>query len=486
MTYSRLEHIANDSLAEPFAGALELLSESLNAQTVAIFLLETDSSNLELVALKTQRKDFLKSARRSLADNLLSGVAQNGLTVSEVIKSDVYSRLGLYSSGSPEIVYIAIPFGNNGVLWVDREGAERFAPDQIKLATWVANIVNDIIILQFQSRRTKDSGRDLDIITSLADGMESAIQASDINIDSIVSKMTEAPQCDGALVAISTDKGELCRIASVSGFSGALARGKVVRLRQGWARWAIDKMRPAIISGLKGDEKSLPIFHTGEAIGFPVKSVAVIPWYGYDKVDGVLIAASKTASADWESRKSVWMFLAALVGVIRRLEISGKILKSVRRYDGESGVMSEGFFRNQLQIAFDRQVTSSGTFFVLMAKIVNVDKLYMEYNYKTMNRFLGLFCEKLSMSTKRQCIAGKYGTGCFCIGIENLPATEVDTLVRKAAALLGQGISNVDGVDIRHEVEFGWALFPHDSQNLSGLLTRASIKLRHKKSLNQF
>lgn len=477
MTIRRPNALHGEPFSWPFSGVLELLSENLEAQTVAIFLIEPDSSILEVVASKTKRKDFLKSSNRALWDGLIKGALQRGLTVSETIKPDVLSKLGLYSSVGSELVYVAAPFGNSGLVWVDREGFDRFTPDQIKLVSMVAVMVSDIVDLFMDSTKAKDTDLDLQLITSLADGSDSAIDTAGIKIDSIVSRMTQATKCDGALVAISTDNGELCRIVSVSGFSGALSKGKVVRLRQGWAKWAIEKMRPAIISGLKGDETSLPIFHSGEAIGFSVKSLAVIPWYGFDHVDGVLIAASRSASAEWDSRKSVWMFLASLVGLIRRLEISNKVLKSVRRYDGESGVMSEGYFRNQLRLAFDRQSAGSGTLFVLIAKIKNLDKLYLDHEYVIINRFLGIFCEKLSMSTKRQTVAGKHSTGCFCIGVENLPATEVDNLLRKANALVGQGISNIDGVDIRHEVEFGWALFPHDCKSFSELLSNACNKL---------
>lgn len=467
---------------EPFTGALELLSQSLDAQTAAIFLTDPDSSFLDLIASRSRRKDFVRTQRRPLEDGILPGIIQRGLTVCEALRPELSSKLGFYSSSGPEMVYLAVPFGANGLLWIDREGIERFSPDQIKLASMAAVMVADIVELYLEAVKSQHSAMDLQLITSLTDSQDSAIETSAVRIDSIVTKMTQSKKCDGALVAISTENGELCRIISVSGFSGALSKGKVVRLRQGWAKWAIEKMRPAIISGLKGSETSLPIFHSGEAIGFSVKSLAVIPWHGFDSVDGVLVAASRNAGLEWESSRPLWTFLASLIGLMRRLEISNKVLKSVRRYDGESGVMSEGFFRSQLRAGFERQVAASGSFFILLAQVRNLDSLYLDYEYTTINRFLGLFCEKLSMSTKRQVIAGKFSTGCFGIGVESLPATEVDTLLKKASALLGQGITNVDGVDIRHEVAFGWALFPHDARSFFDLINRASDKLLSKKN----
>lgn len=481
MTNPRLNSLGSESCLEPFTGALELLSESLEAQSVAIFLVDLDASMLDLIASKSGRKDFVRTSRRPLGDSLIRGVVQRGLTVSEAVKPEAFSKLGLYASNGPEIIYLGVPFGKNGLVWVDREGTERFTPDQIKLASMVAVMVSDIMELYAESNRTRTADNDLQLLTSLADGTDTAIDTSGMTIDSIVSRMTQSSKCDGALAAISTDNGEMCRIVSVSGFTGALNRGKVVRLRQGWAKWAIEKMRPAVISGLKGDETSLPIFHAGEAIGFAVKSLAVIPWYGFDQVDGILIAASRSSAPEWESRRSFWMFLASIVGLIRRLEISGKVLKSVRRYDGESGVMSEGYFRSQLRSAFDRQSDGGGAMFVLIAKITNLDKLYLDHEFTTINRFLGLFCEKLCMSTKRQTIAGKLSTGCFCIGVENLPSSEVDTLLRKAKALVGQGITNVDGIDIRHEVALGSALFPHDCKTFPDMLTSAMNQLLSKK-----
>lgn len=479
----RLNVSSGESHKEPFTSALELLSRNLDAQTAAIFLTDPDFSFLDLITSTSRRKDFIRTTRRPLGEGILSGIIQRGLTVCEALRPELCMKLGLYAASGPELVYLAVPFGANGLLWIDREGIERFSPDQINLATIAAVMVADMVELYLEAIKSRHHAVDLELITSLTDGQDAPIETSGVRIDSIVSRMTQTRKCDGALVAISMEDGELCRIVSVSGFSGALSKGKVVRLRQGWAKWAIEKMRPAIISGLKGSETSLPIFHSGEAIGFSVKSLAVVPWHGFDAVDGILVAASRNAGLEWESSRPIWTFLASLIGLIRRLEISNKVLKSVKRYDGESGVMSEGFFRSQLRAGFDRQAAASGTFFVLLAQIRNLDNLYLDYDYTTINRFLGLFCEKLSMSTKRQSIAGKFSTGCFGIGVENVPATELDTLLKKASAMLGQGITNVDGVDIRHEVGFGWALFPHDSRSFLDLVNRASDKLLQNKSI---
>ena len=43
----------------------------------------------------------------------------------------------------------------------------------------------------------------------------------------------------------------------------------------------------------KAGEALIPIFHTGEALGFPVKTVVIVPWTRDHGIDGFLLLASR-------------------------------------------------------------------------------------------------------------------------------------------------------------------------------------------------
>jgi len=149
----------------------------------------------------------------------------------------------------------------------------------------------------------------------------------------------------------------------------------------------------------------------------------------------------------------------------------------VRKYDGESGLLSEGYFRHQTRIALSRVRDRKSNLFLLLVLIENMDELYLALDYSLVRRFLEVFAEKLRILTKRTCLTGKFMTGGFGLMVENLPSDEIRTVTKKAETILGSGRSVVDGNNIHYEVKLGTALFPDECSDLHGLWRKASESL---------
>jgi hypothetical protein len=286
---------------------------------------------------------------------------------------------------------------------------------------------------------------------------------------------------DGVLVATTLPEKELCQITASAGFSPILTKGRLVRVRQGWVKWALEHNSAVIISGTRGDENALTIFHAGESVGFETHSLAVVPCSGPDDSNkGVLVLASKKANPALEEGRPTWQFLGSLSGLVMTVAHRDRLLQGVRKYDGESGLPSEGYFRHLTRLAVARERERKGNLVLLLALIVNMDELYLAHDHSSIRRFLETFSDKLLLLTKRTCFSGKFTTGGFGLLVENVPSDEMRGMMKKAESIMGSGTSVVEGTHFYYEVDFSVAHYPDDCADIHGLWGKALERLTNQ------
>ena len=125
----------------------------------------------------------------------------------------------------------------------------------------------------------------------------------------MVSNLVNKGRFDGALIATVSISTMMCRIRSVTGFSKSLNKGRIIKIRPGWAKWAIENLQSVVMGSPKSGEAFIPIFHTGEALGFPVKSAVIVPWTRDQGVDGFLLLAARKEDPSLDKDRGVWEFL---------------------------------------------------------------------------------------------------------------------------------------------------------------------------------
>lgn len=470
------DHLSNN--VNPLKSLMVLAASAVNALTVALIVLNDDRDKFIIIGFHSLSDHFISDAELPLTTSIQGNIFRRGVPVHEACFEGDSSTLGIYSEQESIMAYMAAPVGTRGVLWIDTRKAKSFSDNHLKILLGLARTAQNILELTERVSGHKWIEADLDLIRELLnEDFESTDSYADF-FDIAVRLIVDRTKLDGALVAVVLPEKGLCRVLSCQGFSPILKKGRIIRIKQGWIQWALDKQNSVIISGLRGEERSLTIFHPGETIGFEPKSLAVIPWSGLDDCDhGVLVLASRKPSPRFEEGRQTWQFIGHLAGLIRTVSYYKKLIQGVRKYDGESGLLSEGYFRHQTRIAISRVRDRKSNLFLLLVLIENMDELYLALDYSLVRRFLEIFAEKLRILTKRTCLTGKFMTGGFGLMVENLPSDEIRTVTKKAETILGTGRSVVDGNNIHYEVKLGTALFPDECSDLHGLWRKASESL---------
>jgi len=471
------------------AGSLErfmaIAAEAVDAHTAAVFLANPNRDQLRMAAFQSVSDRLISDATFPVPQSIPGGVFDRGVPVHEAYFAGDPSGLGMYYSGQqPIMAYMAAPVGTKGLLWLDTRKVYRFTERHLKILLELARTAEDILGLTERASGLTRRGDRLDLIQGLLPPNWQAMDPEGEFFDKVVRLLVKKGEFDGALLATILPERGLCQVKACDGFSPILTKGRFVRIRQGWVKWSLEHDSSVIISGLRGDERTLTIFHTGETMGFETKSLAVIPWCGPDDFNrGVLVLASKKTSPRLEEGKPTWQFLGSLAGLVRTVAHSDKLMHSVRKYDGESGLANEGYFRHLTRLALSRERERKGNLLLLLVSIVNMDELYLCHDHSRIRLFLETFTDKLLLLTRRKCVTGKFSTGGFGLFVENVPSDEIRAITKKAESIMGTGTSVIDGEHIYYEVESASAHYPDDCTDFHGLWTKALERLTRRNGL---
>lgn len=479
------QRIVTDSIpgySGPLEGFAAVAADAVEALTAAIFLRDSTGDQLVVVAFHSNSDKFISDAKLSISNSVVGQIFSRGLPVHQPYIEGDLSALGIYHSGAgPIMAYMAAPVGTKGLLWLDTRKAYCFSGRHLRILLELAATAERILDITERSSGLNRRDQELELLQSLLPPNWQVNDPEADFFDKMVQLLKEKIRLDGALVATTLAEKDLCQVTASAGFSPILTKDRPVRIRQGWVKWALEHDSAVIISGTRGDENALTIFHSGESVGFETRSLAVVPWAGPDdSAKGVLVLASKKANPLLEQGRPTWQFLGSLSGLVRTVAYRDRLLQGVRKYDGESGLPSEGYFRHLTRLSLAREREKKGNLVLLLVLIVNMDELYLAHDHFTVRRFLETFSDKLLLLTKRKCFSGKFTTGGFGLLIENIPSDEIRGIMKKAESIMGSGTSVVEGTHFYYEVDFASAHYPDDCADIHGLWATALERLTKK------
>ena len=235
-----------------------------------------------------------------------------------------------------------------------------------------------------------------------------------------------------------------------------------------------------MIPEVKQDDDRVIVFHVGERFGFDIKSLAVIPWSCREK-EAALVVAGRSRNALLEDNQPFWQFVGKAVGFVHSAACTEKVMSRVRRYDGESGLISEGYFREVSRRLFDRAREKRTGLLLLLTQLEEIDRLYLEYDHSMVNRFLEAFSDRLSLAARGRGERGKYRTGGFGLIIEGVDADEAVTIAATAESVLRSGPLEIDGAAFQCRIDAAHAHYPSECRDHTGLWQQALSKLDAEK-----
>lgn len=469
-------------LLHPLNTLVSTAMESLEAFTIALYFKSPGDRSFRLISHRTLSNHFITDVPLPQERSRIAALFRKGLISHETHAAAAPLAQEIYSRPEPVLAMLVAPVSDQALLVVDTVEAPAFQPSQIKFVQGLVQTIEGILSLANASDGVETARSEFSSVAELINEYRLVPNISDTFFDSMVSRLVNKGRFDGALVATVSASSMSCRIRSVTGFSKSLNKGRVIKLRPGWAKWSIERLQSVIMGSPRSGEAFVPVFHSGEALGFPVKSAVIVPWTREQGIDGFLLLASRKEDPSLESDRKTWEFLGAILGIVRRNIVNEKLLKAVRLYDGESGLMNESFFRAQTGIKFMQAVTDRLPCSLILVEIENIDKIYLQHDISRIKKFLTIFTERLLNLDKRGSIVGKFRTGGFGVFVENLPVEEATSSVRRVMGLFSIDVTHVDGVEIRHSVKVGWCHYPSECSTFEDFWRQALLRLTKAKS----
>jgi len=460
---------------------IHLAAEALEAQSAVLCVVDDERHNLLVAAYYSTSDTFKPDAVVPLESSLLGDIFRKAVPVYETYYTGHPRETGFYGNRAVVSSYVAVPVGTRALLWIDTKRVHGFTAKHLRLVLQLARLAEAMPRFAELGEHEVATSKKMDFFRGLLTLEDTGKPNVSLFMDNMVNGLVAKWGLVGAAVGIKDPNRDLLKIVSCAGFSPLMERGRIVRLRRGWTNWALENDRMVIITGQRAGEAPLTLFHTGENLGFDVKALVVAPWSEIDDINqGILALASRTSCPAFEDYRHIWQFLARLVSIVRSVSSREALVKGMRRYDSESGVLNETGFHQQVRAALLRAIDRRSSLFLFLSEIANIEELYLSVDHIILRRFLEVYVDKLKVLTKRPTIIGKFKTGGFGMVVESMPSDETISVAKKATSLMDSGVAIVDGFQIQYRAYFASASFPLDAQDLRGLWKKAKERLaRH-------
>jgi GGDEF domain-containing protein len=462
--------------AEPLEDFVALTANVTEAYTAALLLVDDSGNELRIAACHSLSDHLIRDARPSARSGLWAELLRRGAPTQEPHFHGDSAELGIYSEAEEIRAYMTAPVGDLGLLWVDTRRTYSFTAKDLKILGEFARTAESLLGLHQASERLDTARWELDLLAGMIPKDENRSDLENYGLDFFVDALMEKGGFDGVLAATEVDGGRVLRIDASEGFADWVRRGRLVRKRAGAVKEALDGSAPVFIENAGRDDSPATLFHAKENVGFDVKSLVVVP-ASRGAQRGVLVAASARPDPRLKDAETALKILQGLVGLVRSVSFHERLLARVRRHDGESGLISEGYFRRIGRELLEEVKERKGRLVLLLSQVTDIDEIYVRHDHALVNRFLEEFTDRLAKPAHGHGVMGKFRTGGFGLLLEDVPRREVDRLVEKTLQRFSPSRIDLGEEEILFHVRVSAAHYPEDCSDLPGLWETALSRL---------
>lgn len=459
-----------------------LVADVLEAFTAALLLEDQDGRHLKIVALQSLSDNVAVSLQLPMDGGFWTKLVRGGVPYHETYFEGDSARLGIYTSDEGIRAFMTAPVGEKGLLWVDTRRTYSFTAKHLKILVELAATAVNILKLAAMASDAARSARELDLIRELVPEFAELSALDNRGLDRACALILETGGLDGVLTVSRVDERNLFRITASAGFPSWVRKGRLVKCDGGLMSWCMENRLPKLSVEVTPGEEPPVVFHRGEKFGFEAKTLAIVPWTDAEG-DGAIVMASSRPNWRLDENRVWWESLGKVLALVNSVAFQQEVLGGIRRYDGESGLFSEGYFRAETRRVFARSSAAKGSLVLLLVLIADMDRIYLENDHALVNRFLETLADQLEGITRRSTVAGKFRTGGLALLLEGLPPREMDRLRDNAAAAFCSGVIQVGTEELRCDVRVAAAHYPSECADLAELWEKALNKLETSSSI---
>lgn len=274
---------------------IELISNTTEAFTAALFLFSEDRSELHLAAHHTLSKKIDETTTIRTGDGLIGWVAKSGQAVNIPNFNRDINSLGLYTGDEEIKSFLAVPVGREGVLCVDSKQTYLFTDKDQKILEGFVRIVEHNLAAGRSKEREKNYAKMLRILHEVDQALESGRDLLDFATRALIT-MKDFIGADVAFLVTPDGNGKRYRVEIADGLMEPNFAGTSYPIDSGLIGWVFRKGQPLPLKRIRpSDHKSYvfspedPIKKLNSFIGLPMTirghSVGAIGLIGYEPLD---------------------------------------------------------------------------------------------------------------------------------------------------------------------------------------------------------
>ncbi|MCA1962216.1 MAG: GAF domain-containing protein [Desulfomonile sp.] len=473
---SSLVRLPSPNLARRLQDLVALAADVLDAFTAALLLEDEDGGHLKIMALQSLSDNIAVNSWLPMDGGFWTKLVRGGVPYHETYFEGDSARLGIYTSDEGIRAFMTAPVGEKGLLWVDTRRTYSFTAKHLKMLVELSATAVNILELAAIAEDAAQSARELNLIPELVPNFSDLATLDNRDLDRACALILETGGFDGVLTVSRVDERSLFRITASAGFPSWVRKGRLVKCDGGLVGWCTENKLPKLIVEADFGEALPIVFHRGEKLGLEAKTLAIVPWTDAEG-DGAIVMASSRPNWRLDENRAWWESLGKVFALVSSVAFQQEVLGGIRRYDGESGLFSEGYFRAETRRVFARASAAKGSLVLLLVLVTDMDRLYLEHDHALVNRFLETLADQLEGITRRSAVAGKFRTGGLALLLEGLPPRERDRLSDKATGAFCSGRIQVGTEEISCNIRVAAAHYPSECSDLAGLWRKALNKL---------
>ena len=274
-------------------GLIDIISNTLEAFTTALFIAPKQDGKLELVSYQSLSRNIDLEVVIGPGEGLIGWVHKNGKPINvDQFETDT-RRLLFYKTDESIKSFMAVPLGDiNGVLAVDSKQKYIFTEKSQKILYQFSLSLHMMVKRLEIARHTQSMSAALAFLSELEEllGLGNNGKTIDLAL-SLIRKYAGAEACFlTALIPVEPDKYEV--IAQNCSFEVDL-EDIPISLNTGLSGWIMQNQRPLILERLRTDSERSYIFYPDEPLG-KLLGFAGFPVMSGQKLRGALILGSYT------------------------------------------------------------------------------------------------------------------------------------------------------------------------------------------------
>lgn len=454
-----------------YRSLVTLLSNILEAHTVAFFIAFPKKHELRLIAAQSLSKNLREHSVISFEDGgLLAQVMRTGQTIhlDKLGSQDIDAALPFYREGVSLIKAVFItPVGDGaGVLFVDTKYSWGFNDKQRKWITEVAALLNELLEHHQTLIREQKYARILSLLHRIDDAAFSDIVPERF-LRTLVNECTRFLEMDFGFLIGAGPGNDDYQVLAASGNADDAFRNRTFSKHQGLAGWALLKQKNLKIRRLRREAKEHYLFFPQEKLPHQGTFMAFHSHIPLGQPMALVFLSRLLRECHVDEQYAVEKATRFVSLYLERANL-GNTCDRLRTFDATTNLCNPPTFETLLEQQISESVSQSRPFAMAILQFEPWETLHLEWRPQQVRAFRQELIQRIHQFLPEEIIAGNLADNRLAILFKRSNMQEAETVLARLTASWRKGSLEL-ARNLQLELRHSLVACPMDGNNTEAL-----------------